>query len=175
MRLFLVVLSFVICSSFIFAQDGIQVVSTSNSFAGKWVLDKTKSDAGMGMKVSFADSTLVVSQDAREIVMTSTTIMDGKQSIEKTVYSIDGTSKGTVKIDGGAKVAAKWDGKKLVVFTKSVIAAIKQGGRSPVMETKEEWSVSKDGNTLTQTISGNGIPNMPEMKSKFVYSRIRGE
>ncbi len=173
MRVTLIVLSVLLFSSFVFAQTGHPVDAPTVSFAGKWVLDKNRSDSGVSGTVTFADSTMVVTHDTREIVMVSTTTMDSHQYTTKTVYSLDGSAKGTVKIDGGAKVVATWDGKKLVHNTKSVMAAVSGGDNSPVMQTTEEWTLAKDGKTLIQTLTRKGLPAMPNMKSKFVYTRVR--
>lgn len=170
MKFLLVLIGVVVFSSHVFAQAGNHAINSTVSFAGNWVLDKKKS-GGPGVTVLFAESSMVVTHDAREIVMISTTTIDGKQSVSKTVYSIDGTIKEREIVDGGFKVPAKWNGKKLVRITKSVVAAIKQGGRSPVMETKEEWELSKDGKILKQTIIGVGMPGVAELRSTFVYSR----
>lgn len=164
MKSFVVVLGIFLFSSFAFAQVSDSTIKPSVNFAGKWKLDKRKSDSGVSGTVDFADSTMVVTHDTHEIVMISTSIMDGHKSVRKSVYSIQG---------GPKDVDAIWDGEKLVRNMKGAVGAVNGGGRSPVMEMREEWTLSKDGRTLTQTITGTGIPDMPDMKSKFIYSRVR--
>ncbi len=164
MKSFVVVLGIFLFSSFSLAQASDSTTKPSVSFAGKWKLDKRRSDSGVSGTVDFADGTMVVTHDAHEIVMISTSIMDGHKSVSKSVYSIRGEPK---------NVNAIWDGEKLVRNMKGAVGAVNGGGRSPVMEMREEWTLSKDGKTLTQAITGTGIPDMPDMRSKFVYSRVR--
>lgn len=103
-------------------------------------------------------------------IKTSTRIKNnGKETFEETTYYLDGRK---VETSNGGEVKTKWTRKKLVITTKSVVRALTIGDAHPQMETKEEWDVSKDGNTLTRTLSGSaslGMPSPP--KSKFVYSR----
>ncbi len=171
MRVLFLVLGFFSYSSFIFGQNGGQAVDLPTSFAGKWVLNKNKSDAGIGMTVTFPDSTMVATQSADEIVITYTTIMDGKKSVRKTIYLIGTTADETVKSNSEDKVAAKWEGKKLVIGFEGALGTVQGGVRSPVMESREEWSLSMDGKTLTQTINGKGMPGT----AKFVYSKSKNQ
>ena len=139
MKLFLAgffVLTF--CSSGL-AQGDNRVAAKIPNFAGKWVFDKVKSDAGTGGNVSFADGALVVTQDEYEIVMISTENMDGRKFVRKTIYVIKGSTKGTGKIDDGSKVAAAWEGNKLVIKTRGALAPV------TTRDLLQQWRWSKSG------------------------------
>ncbi|MBK6725023.1 MAG: hypothetical protein IPG58_17690 [Acidobacteria bacterium] len=77
-----------------FAQASDSTTKPSVSFGcPKWKLDKSRSDSGVSGTVDFADGTMVVTHDTHEIVMISTSIMDGHKSVSKSVYSIRGEPK----------------------------------------------------------------------------------
>lgn len=140
------------------------------SLNGTWALDKARSGAGGGLRVQFADAVMTIVQTEREIRTTTRIKNNGKETVEDATYYLDGRKE---KTSNGGEVKTKWTGKKLVITTKSVIRALTIGGTHPEMQTKEEWEVSKDGNTLTRTLSGSASLGMPAPpKSRFVYSRI---
>ncbi|MFT3742787.1 MAG: hypothetical protein QM785_00705 [Pyrinomonadaceae bacterium] len=158
MKFVFLLISLVTFSSFVFGQQDTKPAKSPVSFAGKWVINKSESVAGVG------GGTMVVTQNSHEIVMISTDIRDGQESIRKTIYVIDGQI-----VNGDVdRVIAKWEGKKLVRSFRGAVATVQRDLRSPAVDMREEWTLSKDGNTLTQTLTGTGMPETP----KFVYTRL---
>jgi hypothetical protein len=146
---------------------------TPPDLSGSWSLDKAKSDVGFGMKAELADVTLVIVQDEHEVKVTKRIKNGGRETTDETVYQIEGGGKTGPGGNRGSQPVSKWSGRKLVTKRAIEINGLTRGGRPVTMETTEEWEISKDGKSLTQTISQTGMPNVsPSSRSKFVFNRV---
>lgn len=117
------------------------------SFSGLWVLDKPKSDTGLGLKVQFNDVMLVVVQDEHEIKMTTKTKRNGENIIEEKIYYLDGREEDSSKgKDEDTKTSTKWNGKKLVILRKNVVRALTIGG------SHQRWKQRKNGRSQRMAI-----------------------
>lgn len=150
------------------------------NFAGKWVLDAAKSDAGtaggaargrmgrgqmsggMGWGQEFT-----ITQDAATLKVQRDV---GGNPIAET-YALDGTeTKNSVSTGRGDNVAvtstAKWDGAKLVIESKQ---PMNMGGNAMAMSTKRTLSIDASGGLVVETtrsgMQGNG------MATKLVYKK----
>jgi hypothetical protein len=142
---------------------------TPPDLSGTWSLDKKKSDIGFGMKAEFADVTLSISQGESEVRITKKIREGGRETTSESAYRLGGEA--TAAGGGKARAVSKWSGRRLV--TKLSIQIGGPGGRAADTATVEEWEVSKDGRTLTQTVTTPGVPNLlPASKSRIVFNRV---
>jgi hypothetical protein len=144
---------------------------TPPDLSGTWSLDKKKSDIGFGMKAEFADVTLSISQNESEVRMTKKINEGGRETTSESVYRLGG--KEAAGGGGKAQAVSKWSGRKLVTKLPIQISASVPGARASDTGAVEEWEISKDGRTLTQTVTAQGVPNLlPASKSKIVFNRV---
>jgi hypothetical protein len=166
------------------AAQGRQTAKTKPDFSGTWLLDLKKSNVGPSAK---PDQPLKIVHHDPELRITH---MVGSNGQKDFVYYTDGRgetnattmllSTGTdMKLPGDkdiTKSKTKWSGDKLVTrFTlRSVI-----GGHPLEFEIIDEWKLSKDGQTLTQTsrtvfrqdLSGGVFIAANRPDDKKVYNR----
>jgi hypothetical protein len=156
-------------------------------FSGTWLLDRSKSSAELTNSAS--RSIKILHQDPEFQLIRDSEINGQTKTLELTYYT-DGRGEKNKRIFGlltsGQPPKALndnelteshtvWNGNKLV--TRSTFSTT-IAGRRLEFEEREEWKLSKDGMTLTQTSSmifrqgdGTFIPaNRPDMKS--VYNRL---
>ena len=135
-------------------------------FSGTWVLDKAKS-----AKVEY-DLTLHIEHREPEITITRTFVDTAGEQKEKSVYYTDGRDETvTEKLQHIYKPVTKWRGNTLV--RESVY--VTRGTRFEVVTT-EKWSLSKDGQTLTRTVTNRQKTSinetiLPRLESKYVFTR----
>jgi hypothetical protein len=152
------------------AQDETKKLKDKDIFDlnGKWTLDKSKSDMGLDKgpirfsgKIEFPDTSLSIVHREPEIKVTETTkVKDGKGTTES-IYYTDGRS-GSVADNKNpdVKPTAEWKERKLTI--KSFIPLpYKINNRQAQLEKTEVWEISKDGKTLTQTITFKPEANLP--------------
>lgn len=144
---------------------------TPPDLSGTWALDKKKSDIGFGMKAEFADVTLTITQSESEVRITKRIMEGGREVVDESVYRLGGEQ--SAGGDGKAQLLSKWSGRKLVTRLPIKINSPAPGVRPVDTGTVEEWEISKDGRTLTQTVTTQGVPNiLPLSKSKIVFNRV---
>jgi hypothetical protein len=181
----LISLCFVIAS----AQGKQKTVKAKPNFTGKWLLDRAKSN--VGSSVSPEQPIKIVHHDP-ELRITHMANRDGQIVAVKVVYYTDGrgeTNPATSFVSAGTdmdpqrhdkdvtKSKTTWSGNKLV--TRSTLSN-STGGRLLEFEVIDEWKLSTDGKTLTQTsrtlfrpdtAGGIFVPaNRPD--SKRIYNRV---
>lgn len=164
-------------------------VQTKPDFSGNWLLDRVKSNAGLAGK---PDLPLNITYRDPEIRITYQHDERGKIVGRDFVYYTDGrgetnpatrlltTTPNSVSRDLDKQVSqskTRWSGNKLVMR-----ATLRTGiaGRVMEFEVIDEWRISGDGKTLTQTSrtvirqhfsDGVFVPaNAPDLKK--VYNRI---
>ncbi len=131
------------------------------NLSGSWKLNASKSDFGpmpgapdkFERKIDHADP---------KIKIATSQSMNGQDRNSESEYTIDGKENIVKSGMGEAKVTAKWEGATLVVNAKREV----QGNE---MVTVEKMSLSADGKTLTDEVSGTSP--MGEFKLKFVFDK----
>lgn len=126
------------------------------NFSGTWILDKEKSDPGIGRRKGRGGEArnlnlmLEVSQSADELVITRK-LDGGKRKRDREVrLKLDGTETTNTAMRGRGEVKSKarLEGDRLVV--ENTRPAPSRRGDTQIQE-KEEWSLSSDGRSLTIT------------------------
>ena len=142
-------------------------------FSGTWVLDNSK-----GVKRNY-DLTLIIVHREPEIKITRKIEANGEEHIAESIYYTDGKAEwDSRKGYWDSRSATRWSGAKLVR---------RSNGNDPLSKdhmadvaTTEEWNLSKDGKTLTLTVSNSGAlfdaammsPSQGSLvDSKFVFTR----
>lgn len=135
---------------------------------GKWTLDKSKSDMGLDKgpvrfsgKIEFPDTSLSIVHREPEIKVTETVKGKDSKTVSELIYYTDGRS-GSVANNKNpdVKPTAEWKERKLTI--KSFIPVpYKINNRPAQLEKTEVWEISKDGKTLTQTITFKPEANLP--------------
>lgn len=130
------------------------LAQTRPDFSGKWKISQAKSSAGAtgnSAKVSFP-SELIVKQHAAELYLET---RFPRTDPLTAVYKLDG-SEVTVGTPAGVteKAKATWDGEKLVITARRVVA-------TPfgdfATDTKEVWSLTGNILTIGKTQSAEGL------------------
>ena len=133
--------------------------------SGLWLLDESRSNVGRG-KDRISDYSLSVVHREPEIRMTKKYMRGGRHFNEELIYYTDGRP----ELKGGrldSQSVTRWRSGKLV--SRSTFAP--NGLRTePPLEiiTTEEWELSKDGKTLTRTITMTGTFGS---KTRYVFNR----
>jgi hypothetical protein len=173
----------------IHAQAKRKVVKAKPDFTGTWLLDTAKSNVGSS---ATPDQPLKITHHDPEFRITRLTANSGQVTGRDFVYFTDGrgetnptivflSTSTDIHAQGHDKDVTKskttWSGNKLV---NRAIVRSPIGGRSLEFEIIDEWKLSSDGKTLTQTsrtvfrqdMSGViFVPaNRPDIKR--VYNRI---
>ncbi len=134
--------------------------------SGTWILDKARS-----AKVDY-DLTLHIVHREPEITITRTFVDAAGERKEESVYYTDGRGDAvTDKLQHIYKPVTKWRGNTLVRESVHVT----RGTRFEVVST-EQWSLSKDGQTLTRTMTNRQKTSinetiLPRFESKYVFTR----
>jgi len=155
---------------------------------GTWLLDAQKSNS-VGL-TSRPDLPIKISHQDPELRITLISEATGQQVERQSVYFTDGRgeeNQATAMLttnpnapprdpQKGTKSTTRWSGNKIV--TRSLLQ-LQAGGRVVEFELVDEWKLSSDGKTLTQTTKtvylqssgGAFIPAMAPDK-KRVYNRV---
>lgn len=132
---------------------------------GVWLLDESKSNVGTG-KDRISDYSLNIVHREPEIRMTKNFTRGGRRFTEELIYYTDGRPelKGR-RLD--SQSITRWQNGKLVSRSTSGPSGMRT---DPAFEfiTTDVWELSKDGKTLTRTITSTG---MFVIKSRFVFKR----
>lgn len=135
--------------------------------SGTWALDKSKSDG-----VEY-DLTLNVLHKEPEVRITKKYVQGGREFTDESVYYTDGRAEppaGKLKYIFGP--VTKWRGRTLVRQGTFIT-----GGTRFEVVTTEEWKLSQDDKTLTQTTVDRQKVSMnetilPTFKKKYVFARV---
>ncbi len=153
MLLFLIVAVFVNLALAVSAQE-----EASTDFSGTWKLNPQESDSMPGMgrgrrggggggSSQSREMTMVISQEGNVVNIARE---GGPQGGQMEMALIPGEGPQEVSIGGGtATVQAWWEGRELVV-EQSQERQTSRG--SMTIEQQQTWSLSEDGNTLTQRV-----------------------
>lgn len=134
--------------------------------SGTWILDKTRS-----AKVDY-DLTLNIVHREPEITITRTFVDAAGERKEESVYYTDGRGDAiTDNLQHIDKPVTKWRGTTLIRESVHVT----RGTKFEVVTT-EQWSLSKDGQTLTRTVTNRQKTSinetiLPRFESKSVFTR----
>ena len=144
------------------------------NLSGTWVLDKSKS-----AKLDY-DLTLVIVHREPEIKINRMLKAGSEEQVEESLFYTDGRAEwDSRKGYWDNKSITRWSGAKLVRRS-SGSNPLSDGRRNaPSIVTTEEWELSKDGKTLTRTVSSSGrvmdailmSGSQVSSKSKFVFNR----
>jgi hypothetical protein len=120
--------------------------------SGTWKLDKSKGNyvKYSGLKPD-ADFILIVSHAEPEIKVTRKSIWGGQEQTQEMTYYSDGRGEIGRRFIGNSegKSKSEWDGDKFV--TRFSITSEHAGQRRVSFDVIQEWKMSADGKTLTQT------------------------
>ncbi|MFY9621274.1 MAG: hypothetical protein WAM70_00745 [Pyrinomonadaceae bacterium] len=176
------------CFLLIIAADGIaQKPRSKPDLSGTWLLDAKKSNS-VGL-TSRPDLPIKISHQDPELRITLTSESNGQVVERQSAYFTDGRGEenqattmltlnpgGPPRDPQKTKSTTRWSGNKIV--TRSLLQ-LQAGGRVVEFELVDEWKLSSDGKTLTQTTrtvylhssGGAFIPAMAPDK-KRVYNRV---
>jgi hypothetical protein len=119
-------------------------------FSGTWILDKTLSDS------LDHDLALIIVHREPEIKIISQRRSKGQEKTEEQVYRTDGKAeRSSTGVNQDSEQRTLWWGKTLVRRSVNQTTFPGRGSRAVKVVTIEEWSLSKDGKTLTRTINGS--------------------
>jgi len=160
----------VICSlillSAVFGLTPVQSITLQEkpNFSGTWKIDKSK---GNYVKISGlkpeADLILVISHAEPQIKVTRRLLWDGREDLQEVNYYADGRGEfsRTFTNESESKSKTKWNGKKPVTEFSVTLKNEKLAHIN--YDVIQEWKLSADGKTLTQTqraFNFSGPPNM---------------
>ncbi|HEX5705232.1 MAG TPA: hypothetical protein VFX97_18680 [Pyrinomonadaceae bacterium] len=156
-------------------------------YTGTWLLDAQKSNSvGLTRR---PDLPIKISHQDPELRITLTSEANGQLVERQTVYFTDGRgeeNQATAMLttnpnaphdpQKGTRSTTRWSGNKIITRT---LLQLQAGGRVIEFELVDEWKLSADGKTLTQTTKtvylqssgGAFIPAMAPDK-KRVYNRV---
>lgn len=121
-------------------------------FSGTWKLDKSKGNYVeiSGLKPE-ADLILVISHAEPQIKVTRKLLWNGREDLQETNYYADGRGEfsRTFINESESKSKTKWNGKKVVTEFSVTLKNEKLGEIK--YDVIQEWKLSADGKTLTQT------------------------
>jgi hypothetical protein len=123
-----------------------------SDLSGTWRLDKSKGNyvKYSGLKPD-ADLILIISHVEPEIKVTRKSIWGGQEQTQEMTYYSDGRGETGRRLIGSSEGKSKsaWDGDKFVTRF-SITSEITARGRISY-DVIQEWKLSSDGKTLTQT------------------------
>ena len=135
-------------------------------FSGTWKLDKSK---GNYVKISGlkpeADFILVISHAEPQIRVTRKLLWNGREDLQEVNYYADGSGEfsRTFITESESKSKTKWNGKKLVTEFTVTLKNERLGDFK--YDVIQEWKLSADGKTLTQTERAFNFSGPPFMLS----------
>jgi len=142
------------------------------NLSGTWVLDASRSTTGFG-KDKITDYVLTIAHHEPEIKMSKKYTQGSREIVDEVVYYTDGRpeySSLTGRVD--SEPVTRWRGRKLVRRSAPgpTVTAARSSNLPFNVVTVEEWELSRDGETLTRTISTNGGIAF-SFRSKYVFIR----
>lgn len=136
---------------------------TKPNFSGNWKLNISKSDFGM---IPPPDSRSDVIEQSGDMIKDTVSQVGQQGAVNYTLnLKADGTEAAVKLGQRDAKVTAQWADNALAVTTK-----LDFDGNDVVL--KSNWTLSADGNTMTQ--AAHITSPMGEMDTKFVFEKQAG-
>ena len=135
-------------------------------FSGTWKRDATRSDApqmgrgGPGGGAPMGDVTLTIAQTAADITMERKV----GETVQKSVYKLDGSESINTSPRGDTKSKATWDGANLVIESTRTMS---MGGNEMTITAKEVWSLGADG-AITQVTTSTTPRGEVTIKTVYV-------
>ena len=117
-------------------------------FSGKWLLKSTN-----GKKVIGDKTTLIISQTGPEIKVVQETSQGGTQQQRELTYYADGRGETNPSDSGDKQFHSITSWKKSALVIRFSFPSTRANSNVVVNERIDEWTMSKDGQTLTQTSS----------------------
>lgn len=139
----LLVLSMVLQFGLVSAQSELK---QQTDFSGKWLLESKG-----GKKVTGNKSTLIISQSGPEIKVVQESSQGGTS--QQLTYYADGRGETNPSDSGGQQFRSVTTWKKNALVIKFSLPSTRANNNVVVNERIDEWTMSKDGQTLTQTSS----------------------
>jgi hypothetical protein len=145
---------------FVFAEDG------EINFAGEWNLDKNKSEIPSGRGVRAVTKMVVVHEENKLVVESTSTNRDGEERIIKATYTLDGKECENEMYNTTSKSTAEWseDGNSLEINTE---ATFSRNGEAFTVKMKNTWSL-ENGNLLIDSFRSS---SRGDRESKLVYGK----
>jgi hypothetical protein len=150
--------------AFLLMVAAVCAVAAEPDFAGNWMLNTAKSEYGQFPAPDVMMRT--IAQQPGSIRMS--TFQKGAQGEVNSElrYSTDGKP----SVNGDNTGTARWEGAKLVIDVSRTVA---NQGKSNELKSREEWSLSGDGKTLTVTTHIE-LPQQGGFDVKQVFERMPG-
>ena len=139
----LLVLSMVLQFSLVSAQSELK---PQTDFSGKWSLESKG-----GKKVTGDKTTLIISQSGPEIKVVQESSQGGTS--QQLTYYADGRGETNPSDSGGQQFRSVTSWKKNALVIRFSLPSTRVNNNVVVNERIDEWTMSKDGQTLTQTSS----------------------
>jgi len=117
-------------------------------FSGKWSLESKN-----GNKVSGDKTTLIISQTGPEIKVVQESSQGGTPQQREFTYYADGRGETNPSDSGGQPFHSVTSWKKNALVIKFSLPSTRANNNVVVNERIDEWTISKDGQSLTQTSS----------------------
>ena len=124
--------------------------SSAQDWTGTWVLQKSdekKNPSAVG------STTLVISRSGPEIQITRKSWQAGTETIQKLTYYTDERGESNPTSDGKGRLNSNTRQRDNKLFIRFVLPASNVNKTTVVHERIDEWKLSSDGKTLTQTSS----------------------
>ena len=166
-----IALSLLITSAFAFRineTSDFYIKGKKTDFSGTWKLNENKSNLGEGSR--FASSQLVVTQKEDKLTVERTaTNRNGEEMKFNSDYTLDGKEYEETVRNRPRKVTANWsdDGKGITISSTS---KFERNGEEMVFTSKETWTLSADGKSLTVNIDTSSPRG--ERKMQLVYDKL---
>jgi hypothetical protein len=154
------------------------------NLSGVWIQDKSRSQISEYDFLSEMDLTLVISQNEPEIRITRKLFSEGDENRQELLYFSDQRGEVNPAIIEGETIKSKtkWDDETLV--SRASMRRMFAAGVVVTYDRVDEWKLSRDGQTLTQTTrtynlrSSNNKPiiipearNVPPIESSAKVTR----
>lgn len=117
-------------------------------FSGKWSLESKN-----GNKVSGGKTTLIISHTGSEIKVVQESSQGGTSQQREFTYYADGRGETNPSDPGGQPFHSVTSWKKNALVIKFTLPSTRANNNVVVNERIDEWTMSKDGRSLTQTSS----------------------
>lgn len=144
---FFVLLILLVASQFGFVSAQSELKQPTD-FSGKWSLESTN-----GNKVVGGKTTLIISQTGPEIKVVKEFSQGGTTQQRELTYYADGRGETNPSDSGGQTFQSVSSWKKNTLVIKFSLPTTRANNNVVANERIDEWTVSKDGQTLTQTSS----------------------
>ncbi len=174
-----------VCVSICRSQE-VKAVPDLPDFSGIWILDRTKSEPKLtGGSLQNSNTTIVIVQNSLTMTMNETTVTGTDTFVTNKLIIADGrkVSLNKDKIDKNNFVSYRWKGKKLIKEMGFVVikgdgsndldASLNRSGKEKAnLQFMEEWTISKDGRTITQIIHPGLMPGISDLPFTLIMKNV---